>query len=40
VKDSIRTSMIDTKKQAITAQWISDLKDRADIVDNRDKYFR
>jgi parvulin-like peptidyl-prolyl isomerase len=39
-KDSIRSSMIDTKKQAITAQWIQDLKDRADIVDNRDKFFR
>lgn len=39
-KDSIRTSMINTKKQSITSQWISDLKDRANIVDNRDKYFR
>jgi peptidyl-prolyl cis-trans isomerase D len=39
-KDSIRTSMIDAKKQSITSQWISDLKDRANIVDNRDKYFR
>ena len=40
VKDSIRTSLLDAKKQSITAQWISDLKEQANIVDNRDKYFR
>lgn len=39
-KDSIRTTMLEAKKQSITAQWISDLKEHADIVDNRDKYFR
>lgn len=39
-KDSIRNSMLITKKQSITTQWISDLKEQADIVDNRDKYYR
>ncbi len=39
-KNVIRASLIETKKQAITAQWISDLKDRAKIIDNRDKFFR
>lgn len=39
-KNAIRESMIASKKQAITGQWVSDLKDRAKIVDNRDKFFR
>ncbi len=39
-KNAIRESMISTKKQAITGQWVSDLKERAKIVDNRDKFFR
>jgi peptidyl-prolyl cis-trans isomerase D len=39
-RDSIRLTMTQTKKQSITSQWISDLKDRAVIVDNRDKYFK
>ncbi len=39
-KNAIRESMTATKKQAITAQWVSDLKDRAKIVDNREKFFR
>jgi parvulin-like peptidyl-prolyl isomerase len=39
-KNAIRESMISTKKQAITQQWVSDLKERAKIVDNRDKFFK
>jgi parvulin-like peptidyl-prolyl isomerase len=39
-KNGIRESMIATKKQAITSQWVSDLKERAKIVDNRDKFFK
>jgi len=39
-KNLIRTGLIETKKQEITTQWISDLKERAKIIDNRDKFFR
>ncbi len=39
-KSTIRSSLIENKKQEITAQWISNLKERANIVDNRDKFFR
>jgi len=39
-KNLIRTGLIESKKQAITTQWISDLKERAKIIDNRDKFFR
>ncbi len=39
-KDAIRNSLYETKKQEITSQWIADLKDRANIVDNRDKFYR
>ncbi len=38
--DAIRTALITQKKQSIVQEWITDLKDRATIVDNRDKFFR
>jgi peptidyl-prolyl cis-trans isomerase D len=38
--DSIRNSLLEQKKQDILQEWISDLRDKAKIVDNRDKYFR
>jgi peptidyl-prolyl cis-trans isomerase D len=36
----IRTSLIAQKKQTILQEWISDLKERAVIIDNRDKFYR
>jgi peptidyl-prolyl cis-trans isomerase D len=39
-RDSLRTTMTESKKHEITSQWITDLKERAVIVDNRDKYFK
>lgn len=39
-KNLIRAGLIESKKQEITTQWISDLKERAKIIDNRDKFFR
>jgi peptidyl-prolyl cis-trans isomerase D len=38
--DGIRTSLISQKKQSIVQDWIAELKDAADIVDNRDKFYR
>ncbi len=38
--EAIRTSLIAQKKQTIVQEWITELKDKAVIVDNRDKYFR
>jgi hypothetical protein len=39
-KETIRNTVYESKRQEITAQWISDLKERANIVDNRDKFYR
>lgn len=38
--DAIRTSLIQNKKQTIVQEWLADLKEKAVIVDNRDKFFR
>lgn len=39
-KETIRNTVYESKRQEITTQWISDLKERANIVDNRDKFYR
>lgn len=36
----ISNELIAQKKQIITQEWIGDLKDKANIVDNRDKFYR
>jgi parvulin-like peptidyl-prolyl isomerase len=36
----IRTQLITAKKQSIVQDWIAELKNKADIIDNRDKFFR
>jgi peptidyl-prolyl cis-trans isomerase D len=38
--DQIRANLTAQKKQSIVQEWIAQLKEDADIVDNRDKYFR
>jgi peptidyl-prolyl cis-trans isomerase D len=38
--DAIRTALVNQKKQSIVQEWITDLKDRATVVDNRDRFFR
>ena len=38
--DIIRQQLTMQKKQTIVQDWLADLKDRAVIVDNRDKFFR
>jgi peptidyl-prolyl cis-trans isomerase D len=37
---AIRTQLITTKKQAIVQDWLGELKNKASIVDNRDKFYR
>ncbi len=38
--DAIRTGLIQNRKQTILQEWLADLKEKAVIVDNRDKFFR
>lgn len=38
--DNIRNAMITQKKQTIVQDWITELKEKAEIVDNRDIFFR
>jgi parvulin-like peptidyl-prolyl isomerase len=38
--ETIKNNLINQKKQTILQDWITDLKEKADIVDNRDKYYR
>lgn len=38
--DKIKTALVNQKKQTIVQDWLTDLKDKAVIVDNRDKLFR
>lgn len=38
--ETIRTNLITQKKQTMMQEWITDLKERANIVDNRDKFYR
>ncbi len=39
-KNSIRTSLLNQKKSALYSQWLVDIKDEADIVDNRYMFYR
>ncbi len=39
-KNSIRTSLLSQKKSALYTQWLIDIKEEADIVDNRHQFFR
>lgn len=36
----IRDGLLSQKKQGVVQEWIADLKEKAVIVDNRDKFFR
>ena len=38
--EKIKTGLVAQKKQTIVQDWLTDLKDKAVIVDNRDKLFR
>ncbi len=38
--ENIKTGLIAQKKQTITQDWLAELKEKAVIVDNRDKFFR
>ncbi|MGH2575493.1 MAG: peptidylprolyl isomerase [Ignavibacteria bacterium] len=38
--EKIKTSLIAQKKQSIVQDWITELKEKSDIVDNRDKFYR
>jgi parvulin-like peptidyl-prolyl isomerase len=38
--ETIKTTLINAKKQSIVQDWIAALKEKASIVDNRDKFFR
>ncbi len=37
---NIKTQLLNNKKQTIVQDWLADLKEKAVIVDNRDKMFR
>ena len=39
-KNSIRTSLLNQKKSALYTQWLLEIKNEADIVDNRYQFFR
>lgn len=39
-RDVIMNSLIQERKQTISQEWLNALRDKADILDNRDKYFR
>jgi len=39
-KNSIRTSLLNQKKSALYTQWLLNIKNEADIVDNRYQFFR
>lgn len=38
--ETMKNNLINQKKQTILQDWITDLKDKANIVDNRDKFYR
>ncbi len=38
--DNIKTNIVNSKKQSIMQDWLSELKDKAKIVDNRGKFYR
>ncbi|MGA2667814.1 MAG: peptidylprolyl isomerase [Ignavibacteria bacterium] len=39
-RNVIMNSLIQERKQTISQEWLNALRDKADILDNRDKYFR
>jgi len=39
-KNSIRTTILTQKKSALYSQWLIDIKEEADIVDNRYQFYR
>lgn len=39
-KNTIRTSLLNQKKSALYSQWLVDIKEEADIVDNRYNFYR
>jgi parvulin-like peptidyl-prolyl isomerase len=39
-KNSIRTSLLNQKKSALYSQWLVDIKEDADIIDNRYLFYR
>jgi parvulin-like peptidyl-prolyl isomerase len=38
--ETIKSAMLNQKKQTILQEWITELKEKAVIVDNRDKFYR
>ncbi len=38
--EKIRTELVKAKKQSIAQDWLTELKEKAKIIDNRDMYFR
>lgn len=38
--EKIRTELVKAKKQSIAQDWLTELKEKAKIIDNRDKFFR
>jgi len=39
-RSAVMTSLIQEKKQSVAQEWLNELREKANIVDNRDKYFR
>ena len=39
-RESLRTQLLQEKRQRMLSDWQTILREKADIVDNRDKYFR
>jgi peptidyl-prolyl cis-trans isomerase D len=39
-RESLRTQILQEKRQHVLMDWQTSLREKADIVDNRDKYFR
>ena len=39
-KSTIRTTLLNQKKSSLFLQWIEEIKNAADIVDNRYQFFR
>ena len=39
-RESLRTQLLQEKRQQVLSDWQTALREKADIVDHRDKYFR
>ncbi len=39
-KNTIRTTLLNQKKSSLSSQWIEQIKEEADIVDNRYQFYR